>query len=294
MLINPNYKKIILLLSSILGLLVFVLPVQAAELAWQEVKNDNSKQAVFILRLTTNNNERENAWSGQINFDARQLKLQSISDAHSLVSLWLERPSVKNTGSIIFSGITPGGFSGSGEILRLVFDLSNSGSAMTARNSIKIANFEALLGNGSGQMAKVTISPVVSMITDDKILNDLTQDQTAPELTWQITNENLISTDWQLSANAFDKQSGVRYVAMATTSNYLGPFAGLISLNPKLNWQKITGPQVLTKSELNHVIFIKSVDNAGNVKLIKLYPLRAYLFVLFCIIIIGLILCLFL
>lgn len=278
--------KIIFLSSLFLGLLTWVLPIQAATISWQEIKTDDPQQLILRLYLDTEGS-RENAWSGQINFDPQQLKLQSISDAQSLVSLWLDRPGESLSGQINFSGITPGSFGGTGEIFRLIFNLTGD-LRKTARSSISLTNFEALLGNGSGQTDKVLVAPTMTIITDNSIMADSLVDKTAPELFWQITDTNLIS------AYSSDKQSGVRYLALATTSNYFGPFGGLIKLNSRLNWQKITGPQILTRSELNHTIFIKTVDNAGNAKIIKLYPIRTYLIALFCIIIIGLILCLFL
>jgi hypothetical protein len=278
-------KKIIFLLGVIFVAGFLALSAEASTVAWQKIKTDNPKQVVFVLHLDTAG-QRENAWSGQINFDSRQLKLLSISDARSLVSLWLERPSEKTLGQISFSGITPGGFVGSGELFKLIF-------SATGASSPSLTNFEALLGDGSGQKAKVTLSPQISIINSDPNSTDFGTDKTAPELAWQLTQESLISSGWQLTATAFDKQSGIRYLAMATTSDYLA-WGDVAKRNGKLNWQKIEGPQILSSGELRHVVFLKSVDNAGNVKLVKLYPIRAYLFVLLCIIIIVLILFLFL
>lgn len=289
--LNHRNKKIIFIFGLTLSLVFWAPVVDASTVSWQVAENDNPRQLIFILRLATGN-ERENAWRGQINFDSSQLNLLAISDAHSLVSLWLERPVEKPAGQINFSGITPGGFLDTGELLRLVFSQKDE-SVVSVRPSPRLTNFEALLGDGSGRNAKVDISSSIISITDPASLTDLSSDRHAPELTWQFTRENLISAGWQLTTTAVDKQSGIRYLALATTSDYFS-FGSLAELNSKINWQPITGPLILSASELRHVMFLKAVDNAGNVKLIKLYPLRAYSFALLCIIIIGLILLLFL
>ncbi len=289
--VNLNKRILIFSLGLIMALTVWLPVAEASIVSWQEIKNDKPQQLIMVLRLTTDQG-RENAWGGQINFDSDQLKLQSISDAQSLVSLWLERPAETKTGQINFSGITPGGFSGSGEMIRLIFAVT--GSASSVHTSLRLTDFKALLGDGSGQITKVTISSQISIIDDDSALTDFSLDKMAPDLTWYLTRENLISTGWQLSAMAFDKQSGINYLALATTSNYFGPWGNLAKHNSKLNWQKLTGPQVLANRDLRHIIFLKAVDNAGNVKLIKLYPFRAYSFAVICTIIIGLISFLFL
>lgn len=287
-----NYKKsnniyFVFIFVVVTTWMSFSLPVFASTLSWQEIKNNNPKQLIFVLRLTTNGNERENAWSGQIKFDPRQMKLQTLSDARSLMSLWLERPHETSVGQIDFSGITPGGFAGSGEVFRLIFNLPLAGSVVSARDSLRVASFDAWLGNGLGQKAKTIILSQISLITADSDLTDLSLDQTAPELIWQITSDNLISLF------ASDKQSGINYLALATTSKYF-VLGDLYKINQETSWQKITSPEILTSATLRHVVLLKAVDNAGNVKLVKLYPIKVYLLGLICIIIIVLLLFLFL
>jgi len=66
--------------------------------------------------------DRINALETKIHFPKDTLRVVSVEEGGSLISLWAKHPSFSNeTGEITFAGGIPGGFTGEGYFLRIVF-----------------------------------------------------------------------------------------------------------------------------------------------------------------------------
>ena len=142
-----------MLLSSCL-LSFFAAPIFAAQFNFnsqtQEIGFGQELKADMLLNTE---NEEINAVEGRIIFPDDLLELKDIRDGNSIINFWVEKPRRDSAGSIIFSGITPGGFKGeSGLILALTFQAKKGGEG-----KIELLETRALKNDGAGSPANVSI-----------------------------------------------------------------------------------------------------------------------------------------
>src|ERR1035437_7748636 len=110
--------------------------------------------------VSTANGEAINAVSANITFDPSQLKLVSISQTSSIISMWASPPSFSNqTGSADLEGIVPNpGFTGqNGNVATLNFKVLSTGST-----KLSFAQASVLANDGLGTNV-LTSAPVKSI-----------------------------------------------------------------------------------------------------------------------------------
>jgi len=115
---------------------------QAARFFWSPDRIEGSTGAELRLGLFLDTEGEEiNALEGKIGFPLDNLELKEIRDGGSLISFWLDKPSLpqdcpNNICSLSFSGIIPSGYSGKqGLLLSLVFLSKEAGSGEISLNS---------------------------------------------------------------------------------------------------------------------------------------------------------------
>lgn len=233
-------------------------------------------QSFYIDLMLDTEGADINAVQGIINFSSDILKFESLNDGDSIITFWAEKPIYKD-GIVSFSGVIPGGFKGvlspyyqgvrPGKILRLYFIAKAEGDAI-----IKLTNAKTLLNDGQGTEAPLTISNFKFLISPSTSSGQVplieTKDIESPEdfKPEIVSDPDLFSGKNALVWTAKDKGSGIDYYQVAEqrgniTQNYL-----------ELPWQTTESPYILKDQTLKSYIYVKAVDNAGNIRVVFLSP----------------------
>src|SRR3989344_5743532 len=131
----------------LLTLILFVaVPVFAAEIRLDTNKSEINSSEQFLVDIVIHSAESLNAIEGQLIFPTDKLSVKEIRDGNSVINFWVEKPHIEASGVILFSGITPGGWSGANNyIFSIVFEAKNTGIA-----SVALQNTKALKNDGLG------------------------------------------------------------------------------------------------------------------------------------------------
>lgn len=221
------------------------------------------------------NSEKEsiNAYEAKIFFPNDILDVKEIRDGNSIVNFWIEKPKLQN-GAIIFSGITPGGFSGEkGLILSAIFETKKEGIA-----KFEIKDSRILKNDGAGSEIFPSFASFELVVSKDipkttpTILEAKDTEPPEPFIPEVVRDQMLFDGQWFLVFNAQDKQSGVdHYEIRESRGELLSKVFGIkYSLFSK--WQKAESPYVLNDQKLRSYVFVKAVDKAGNERIITIPP----------------------
>ncbi len=270
---KSKIKNFIYLLFGI-GFILLPTMTLAAELKLSSpVSKIEAGQQLQVGLLLNTGEENINALEGKIIFPQELLKLKEIRDGNTIINLWLEKPKNYSTDSIIFSGITPGGFKGeNGLIFLAIFETIKSGIA-----TLKISDARVLLNDGQGSSAALNILPVKINILETtssqkriaiEVSDTLSPESFKPEI---VQDRNLFDGKYFLVFATQDKGSGMDiYKARESRQKF---FSFLTK------WQEATSPYFLTDQELKSYIYIKAVDKRGNGRIAVVeprYPLNWY------------------
>ena len=110
----------------------------------------------FTVSIMVDSKIAVNAFSGQLNYDPKIIKVNEIQYNTSIADLWVEEPWYSNgDGTIKFAGGTtvPGGFTGSGSLLEISFTPIASGEVSLNLNAARI-----FIHDGFGTEANLTDS----------------------------------------------------------------------------------------------------------------------------------------
>jgi hypothetical protein len=212
---------------------------------------------------------------------ATDFTIQSIVDGNSIVNFWLEKPEAKE-GSVHFSGIIPGGYTGANGHLFTVIGVSKSPKA-----KLEITDSRAFRNDGTGTEVKLDASRFIigSIATNTPVRKqvDVVRPEIfAPEIG---QSEGLYDNKWFIAFATQDKGSGIDHYEIAEVSpfHFFGSY----------HWQLASSPYLLQDQNLTNFIYIKAVDKEKNVQIVKVYPQhksKLYLSYLIWVILIGIVL----
>lgn len=250
-------KKIYIILSVLFSLFITI-PVFAAELSVISQSSEIGLNNEFEINLLiSSKNENINAIEGKIIYPIDLLEIKNIYDGDSVMSFWMEKPSLKSESYISYSGIIPGGYSGKdGKIFSIVFQAKKEGFG-----DIEISDAKLLIDNGKGTESKTKISNfhfTISEKNKEIIILKNNKDNKPPEsFVPQIAHDkNIFNDKWFLVFVAQDKDSGIDYYQIYETSKKILP--------KYAEWMTAESPQILTDQKLKSFIYIKAVDKFGN------------------------------
>jgi hypothetical protein len=135
----------------------------AASLSHTVEENINKKE-IKVTFLLDPKDESLNAYEGELIYDTQKLAVERIETANSLVTIWVTYPEKSNSllgdDSIVFEGLTPGGFSGvlqtgennkePGVLFSVIFSAREQGETNVSLSGINIYK-----NDGSGGEAEV-------------------------------------------------------------------------------------------------------------------------------------------
>lgn len=219
-----------------------------------------------------------NAIEGEIAFPKDLLEIKEIRDGDSIINLWVERPSIKSTDRVVFSGIIPTGFAGvlspyyegerPGKIFSLIFISRSEGEG-----TVDLKDGKVLLHDGLGTPANIKISNFQFLISKDvsgfefQVPEDFDPpEEFKPEIA---QSPEMFEGKYFLVFATQDKGSGIeRYEIQETRNKRQGK-----------NWVEVESPYVLKDQNLKSYIYVKAIDKAGNEKIVVIeprYPLEWY------------------
>jgi hypothetical protein len=254
---NMKFKTVVF------SLIVLGLSTSSAQAASISVKNPSDFiQVGDILTVQINLNtegKQINAVEAQVKYSTDSLIFNKVNDGDSIINLWVEEPTLTEPGTVTFSGITPGGFSGSDVgVLTIQFEAIKEGVG-----SVMLENVQLLLHDGLGTPLQATIVPLAINIQGQSTApSPKTQyiDQEAPEPFTPIitTDPDIFDGRKFLVFSTEDKGSGVDYYEVKE-----GEFG---------TYEFATSPYEIKDQTLESKIFVRAVDRDGNEYEAIVYP----------------------
>lgn len=206
------------------------------------------------------NTEGENASGvqGEIIF-AKDLELREVRDGASIIPFWLERPSAAGS-RVAFSGIVPGGYSGTqGFLFSFVVRSQRLGKI-----TVDAENVRMLRNDAEGSSLNVKVAPLVLHIVERAASAEFSApldadppEEFVPEIS---RDPDLFGGKRFLVFAAQDKGSGIDRYEVREGER---PFAVAQS------------PYLLGNQNLNEEIAVRAVDRSGNERL-AVIPARGF------------------
>lgn len=255
---NRLYKIVIgsLLISGFLAL--YPTGAHAATLLLDKTVVGTGKQEVNVLIDTEK--QEINTVSATLTFSSKNIVVNDVSDANSLINLWIEKPSLsEKNGKIHLSGIVPGGYNGDhGQLIKIYLEVKGSGEISFNPEEITI-----LLNDGLGTETKV-IQGALILKSYDSIATTTIPGKTIsipPEnFTPIITSDpNLYSGKYILIFSTTNKGSGIDHYEVLET--------GLRSVGA---WKSAESPYLLEDQSLNSDIYIRAVAKDKSFIVVKM------------------------
>lgn len=139
----PNHLSMLLpgaLIVAVVGLWSAVISVDPKEPAAVQLSPTQATTIVgepFFVEVVVSSDVPANAFRGLIEYDHSVLQVAAIDYNTSIADLWVDKPWYENgDGTINFAGGTtkPGGFTGSGTLMKIAFIPTAAGEALVAIN----------------------------------------------------------------------------------------------------------------------------------------------------------------
>ncbi len=254
------FSKTILVLVSCLA--VFAAgPALAAELLLEMGNREFAPGEEFLTSVFLNTaGESVNALEGTLFFPEELLEVKTVRDGNSIINFWIERPAIGQAGTIIFSGITPGGYQGAkGLLFSVIFQTKTSG-----QGAIGIRAAKVLRNDGEGTSVEVKISPFRFSISKGGDLTypkiEAVKDTDPPEKFKPEIAQNaaLFGGGWFLVFATQDKGSGINRYEVCEENEKTCAVAG--------------SPYLLQNQALDKKILVKAIDKNGNERIEIFYP----------------------
>jgi len=239
--------------------------VRAAEIFFGVSDENIGLNTKFEVEIFINTQgESVNAIEGQIIFPSDILELKEIRDANSIINFWIDKPENNLSGQVNFSGIIPGGYQGErGLLFSLIFLSKNQG-----RGTINIQATKALLNDGNGTAALLSISPYQFTISGTGTASSVSTiiDKERPEsfIPKVVSDPNLFDGKYFLVFATQDKGSGIDHYEIKE--------AKYKSFDFFAKWITAESPYALHDQKLKSYIFIKAVDRSGNMQIEGISP----------------------
>ena len=187
------------------------------------------------------------------------LEFENTSDGNSIVNLWIERPRYdRKTRVLHFSGIIPGGFSGTGQLLRITLKAETSGSSVLTFDRTRTAAYR---NSPDGTPETITLRPLTVYAAFGAARTPTpAADSEPPEAFTPVVmrDPQMYDGAWTLIFATQDKGSGIAYYEVSESSVRI--------IDPaQLSWTRAESPYRLP-GEPARYIYVRAVDEQGNVQ----------------------------
>lgn len=234
---------------------------QAAELTLSS--EQSSLGGTFVISVHVSTKESLNAIDGGVRFDPKYLQVLDVSTGGSVFTLWPRTPVFSNeTGAVLFTGGSARGYTGSGEVLKVIVKAKREGLtdiSFTEGTQGYLADGRGTVLSLSLGSRKILIGPQLAEQVTDSWKKELAMDTTNPKrFAVQLEkNDALFEGRYFLSFSPIDTESGI----------------DRITIKEGVRDEVIAeSPYVLLDQTLRSPVTITAVDNAGNETSVRYYP----------------------
>ncbi len=242
----------------VLGIMLLPSLTLATEIRVDTHTSETTTGEQFLVDVILHADEPLNALEGKVVFSENLLSVVEIRDGNSVINFWVEKPHLEKPGSVVFSGIAPGGFTGANNsIFSIVFEAVGTGMAAIALEGTKVLKNDGL---GSEALFATHDTTVSVKEGDRSVRKEVIDDRDAPEgfTATMVQDPNLFNGAYTLVFATQDKLSGIDHYEVKE-----GKYAF---------YQKVESPYKIKHQRLERRIFIKAIDRAGNERLSVLPP----------------------
>lgn len=242
----------------LLVLIFLAQSVWAADVRLTTLNSEVSLKETFLVDVMVDSKDSINALEGKLAYPSSALEVKEIRDGGSVINFWLERPADNSKGEIPFSGITPGGFSGSNKkVFSIVFQSTKLGEV-----KLDIQDLKVLLNDGNGTTTTSTSSGVVLKVVSvgEALPVKVLEDREIPEDFIPILAQD---------PNLFD---GKYFIVFSTDDKISGIDSYFIREGARGEFKKADSPYLLGDQTLHKKVFIRVADKSGNVREVVFDP----------------------
>lgn len=188
------------------------------------------------------------------------LELVKTSNGNSVMSFWAEQPQFDSATRVLtFSGIMPGGFSGTGRLLTLTLKADVPDTYPLSFDPSRTVLYQ----NGPNGILEPTSmqSLVLHAITGTTSAPASIIDTAPPEAFTPVVTRDpqLYDGAWTLVFATQDKGSGIAYYEVSESPVRVA--------NPDtLSWTKVESPYRLKDQLLAKYIYVRAIDEQGNIR----------------------------
>ncbi len=247
-----------------------------------------------------------NTIEAEIEFPREQLLLKDFIIGESIISLWVDNPSLagmpeaNKNGKLHFSGGIPGGYCGkipgdpgdSNILGRLIFQLPKFSVGKKAEGELAITfgdKTRVFQNDGFGTQDTIATRTATILIQDKAVNPDLdwdyliNRDKVSPEpfVIELHQSDRVFEGKYYLIFNAVDKGSGIDHYEVLEIKP--GEEVGAIKTikwwerlffkdKDAPNWITAKMPYVLIDQDLNSIIRVQAIDRAGNTRIVEYIP----------------------
>lgn len=200
------------------------------------------------------------------------LELVGISEAESVVGLWVEAPRITEGSKVRFSGIIPGGFQNiirplssetfPGTLFGLILRASEEGEYALSVDSARVFSFGAEPESIVVRLRGFTLSVREGIPVSEPEEESGVEDTTPPEAFSPVIfrNAGVFDGMYVLVFATKDPQSGIFYYEVKEGNG---------------DWKRAESPYILENQEPRAPIAVKAVDRSGNIRVGEVgnYPL---------------------
>lgn len=212
----------------------------------------------FLATVHLDAGEQFNALDGVFQYAPTVLRIVAIHDGNSLVSFWLEAPHETTAGTILFSGMTPGGFQGANEkVFDVLFEVTSKGDP-----SLRISNAHLYKNDGTGTSIAISEqSPAVSITAASKEAKTVELYDVEPpeDFTPSVAHDDALF-------------GGANFLVFGTQDKGLGVDRYEVREGMLGMYREAKSPYLLRRQLLDRPIYIHAVDREGNVREVVVPP----------------------
>lgn len=259
--------------------LAFFLPLttQASIVSLANIPNEIRPGDSFLVDVMLDaEGKAVNAVQGMLVFPPSLVSVKTIYERDTVVGAWIESPALRESGTISWSGIMPGGFAGvlgpahtgaaPGRLFTVQFEVRERGTA-----AFIFENVEVLLNDGKGTADVVTAADASVEVRADAparaepYLTDRNPPETFTPVLAQ--NEEVEDGKWFVAFVTHDKGTGVSHYTVYESRNARTAIG-------EDEWKDAVSPYVLRDQSRRSYVYVRAVDSAGNERVVELAPMR--------------------
>jgi len=236
-----------------------------------------------------------NATEVDLSYPANLLKAVGVSDGNSIITLWVNEPTIYSSfGLISFIGGLPGGYCGrvsgdpslSNQLATIYFTFPTSTAGVPSSTLFQAAHLsflsstQAVLNDGLGTLAPLqtasatyTSQPLKGNYVSVNALQEAIQNDTTPPEPFTVGiyhDPSLFNGQWFAVFSTVDKETGIDHYEVAEI-----PSSQLNTPQNEWPWIRAVSPYLIKNQGLNDIIAVRAIDLAGNIRVEEYTPTTA-------------------